>query len=145
MIELRNLQRKVPLNLPWLRRFAPVAQEICLQAPAGGISVLEQLEEIDIAIVSDKRIAQVHVDFMGIPGATDVITFEHGEIVISAETARLYAAEYGSSTDEEVALYILHGLLHLHGYDDLTAKDHRRMHSVQSRLMKACLRAVGGD
>lgn len=145
MITLRNLQRKVPLNLAWLRRFAPVALEICQKAEAGGNSVLSQLEEIDIAIVSDRKIAQVHVDFMGIPGATDVITFEHGEIVISAETARMYAAEYESSVDEEVALYILHGLLHLHGYDDLNTADHRRMHSVQSRLMKACLRALRGD
>ena len=42
---------------------------------------------MSVAIVSDRRIAEIHVDFMGIAGPTDVITFDHGDIVISAETA----------------------------------------------------------
>ena len=47
-----------------------------------------------------------------------MITFEHGEIVISAQTAAENAAKYGKRLDHEVALYIIHGLLHLNGYED---------------------------
>jgi probable rRNA maturation factor len=101
-----------------------------------------QLPEIEVAIVSDRVIAQVHRDFMGIPGATDVITFEHGEIVMSAQTARAYAREYGHSTDRELALYTIHGLLHLNGYDDTTARAAARMHSTQDRVLRACLQSV---
>lgn len=105
---------------------------------------MRALDEVSVAIVSDRRIAQIHVDFMGIAGPTDVITFDHGDIVISAETARAYAAEYAQPVDHEIALYILHGLLHLIGFDDRTACDHRRMHTVQARLFGECLARLSG-
>jgi probable rRNA maturation factor len=97
---------------------------------------------VAIAIVSDRRIAQIHADFMGIAGPTDVITFDHGDIVISAETARAHAAEYGQPVDHEIALYILHGLLHLNGFDDSNPRDCKRMHALQARLFKACIRRL---
>lgn len=142
MISVRNLQRRVPLDLPWLRRFAAVALNEAVAHSADGKFALRALDEVSVAIVSDRRIAQLHVDFMGIAGATDVITFEHGDIVISAETARSYAAEYTQPVDHEVALYILHGLLHLNGFDDLATRDRKRMHAVQARLFRRCLARV---
>jgi probable rRNA maturation factor len=144
-ISVRNLQRRVRLEVPWLRRFAVVALEECVRVSGDGRCVLPTLEEISVAIVSDRRIAELHVDFMGIAGATDVITFDHGDIVISAETARLHAAEYAQPVDHEVALYIVHGLLHLNGYDDLEPRARRRMHAVQSRVMRTCLRRLRAD
>ncbi len=141
-IVVRNLQRRLPLALPWLRRFAAVALEEAGSHSGDGAFALPALDEVSVAIVSDRRIAQIHVDFMGIAGPTDVITFDHGDIVLSAETARTYAAEYGQSVDREVALYILHGLLHLNGFDDRTAGDRKRMHAVQARLFKVCLGRV---
>ncbi len=139
MITVRNLQRRVPLDLPWLRRCAAIAMEEACAHSADGACALRALDEVSVAIVSDRRIAQLHVDFMGIAGPTDVITFEHGDIVISAETARLHAAEFRQPIDHEIALYILHGLLHLNGFDDQNARDHRRMHALQSRLFARCL------
>lgn len=106
---------------------------------------LPKLEEVTVAIVSDRRIAELHVEFMGIAGPTDVITFEHGDIVISAETAQGYAVRYQQPVDHEVALYIIHGLLHLNGFDDVEPRARRRMHSVQTRVMRACLRRAGVD
>lgn len=103
---------------------------------------LAQLEEVSVAIVSDRRIAEIHVEFMDIAGPTDVITFGHGDVVISAETAQTYAAQYQQPVDHEVALYIIHGLLHLNGFDDLEPRAHRRMHGVQARVMRACLRRL---
>lgn len=141
-ISVRNLQRRAPLDLPWLRRFARVAREESERISADGKFALKALDEVTVAIVSDRRIAEIHVEFMGLEGPTDVITFEHGDIVISVETARAYAERYRQSVDHEVALYIVHGLLHLNGFDDLEPRARRRMHAVQARVMRACLRRV---
>jgi probable rRNA maturation factor len=142
LITVRNLQRRVPLDLPWLRRFAGVAWEECARVSGDDQFALKALDEVGVAIVSDRRISEVHVEFMGIAGPTDVITFEHGDIVISAETARAYAERYAQPVDREVALYIVHGLLHLNGFDDLEPRARRRMHAVQARVMRACLRGL---
>jgi probable rRNA maturation factor len=138
-IFVANRQRKVRFDLPWLRRFAEVAFLACLPECGDGRHALRALPEIDVAIVSDRTIARVHRQFMNVPGATDVITFEHGELVISVETARAYAQEYAQTLEHELGLYIIHGLLHLNGYDDIQPADHTRMHQVQNRVMKTCL------
>jgi probable rRNA maturation factor len=138
-IHVHNRQRTVPLRLPWLRRLAPLALEACRNHSADGHFALRQLDEVEVAIVSDRVIAEVHVRFMNIPGPTDVITFEHGEIVTSAQTAALYARQYGHSVDQELALYIIHGLLHLNGYSDLKRSDAARMRRTQQRILQACL------
>ena len=138
-IHVENRQRAVPVQLAWLRRFAEVAVEKCARESGDGRFALAQLAEVEVAIVSDRVIARVHREFMGIPGATDVITFAHGEIVMSAPTAQRYAGDYGHSTDGELALYTVHGLLHLNGYEDATARDAARMRRVQARILRACL------
>jgi len=129
----------VPIRLPWLRRFARVALEMCAGSSADGRFALRQLEEIEVAIVSDRMIAGVHERFMNLPGATDVITFEHGEIVMSAQTAAAQARQYGHGVDSELALYIVHGLLHLNGYDDRARSDAAGMRRAQQRILQACL------
>ncbi|MHA3770134.1 rRNA maturation RNase YbeY [Verrucomicrobiota bacterium sgz303538] len=138
-ITLINRQRRVPLKLGWLRRFAWLALAQCREESANDAFPLKRLPEVEVAIVSDRVIGRVHEEFMDIPGATDVITFEHGEIVMSADTARAYAIEHGHSVEEELALYTVHGLLHLNGYEDATSRDAARMHKVQDRIWKACL------
>lgn len=138
-ITLHNRQRKVGLAFPWLRRFAPLALEKCLRYPAHEDAPLPRLWEVEVTFVSDATIARVHRDFMSIPGATDVITFAHGEIVISAETAKSNAALYERPLDEELARYIVHGLLHLNGYEDKEPADFAQMHRLQERILKQCL------
>ena len=138
-IHVENRQRAVPVDLAWLRRFAEVALEKCGQESGDGRFALLRLAEVEVAIVSDRVIARVHRDFMGILGATDVITFAHGEIVISAQTAERNAPEYGHPTAHELALYTIHGLLHLNGYEDATPRAAARMHRTQDRILRACL------
>jgi probable rRNA maturation factor len=142
VISVVNRQRAESLDMAWLRRFAGLALEECLRRPAGPRSPLGRIAEIEVSIVSDRSIARVHRDFMGIAGPTDVITFEHGEIVIGAGTARRQAREFGQPLDREIALYIVHGLLHLQGWDDRTAADRARMQRAQSRVMKTCLARI---
>lgn len=141
-ISIMNRQRAVRVNLAWLRKAGVAALEACLRVPGKGTDALRALDEIDVAIISDAAIAKVHVDFMDIAGATDVITFDHGEILVSAETAAACAKEHGHSVDEELALYIVHGLLHLAGFDDMTPADRRAMHAVQNRIWRDVRAAI---
>ena len=73
--------------------------------------------------------------FMQIAGPTDVITFQHGEIFISIETAQRQARHYRTSLGHELRLYLVHGLLHLHGFDDQTAPSRARMSHIQEGIV----------
>lgn len=141
-IRLTNRQRRVRFNADWLRHIAGVALQNCRDVCGDGRFALRALGEVEVVIVSDRVIARVHEQFMGIAGATDVITFEHGEIVISAETARANAAEFGTTIERELALYTIHGLLHLNGFADATPPDAARMRRVQDRVLKKCLAQI---
>lgn len=118
-----------------LRDFAERALERCLEMPRKKSSPLSRLEKVEVALVSDKRMAELHRRFMNDPSPTDVITFQHGEIVISVETAKRQARQFATSLDHELRLYLVHGLLHLHGFDDKTAAGAREMKRVQDKLV----------
>jgi probable rRNA maturation factor len=116
--------------------YGNLALPLTLQHPAHDGGVLARLDEVEISIVSDKVIAQVHQDFMDVPGATDVITFAHGEIVISAQTARVYALKYENSFEKEIMLYIIHGLLHLAGHEDTELQERQAMEEIQMQILE---------
>ena len=99
--------------------------------------------EIDVFLVSDVRIGQIHRDFLAVGGATDVIMFHHGEIFISVETAERHAQRYSTSFFEEIELYIVHALLHLAGFDDRTARGYKRMKGVQEEIVREVEVALG--
>jgi probable rRNA maturation factor len=124
-----------------------------LQARAGRI--LSELDESDselsIAMLDDKEIAELNGQWRGRSGATDVLAFsllegEHsqhrgrllGDVVIGIETAARQAALRHRSIDEEVARLLIHGVLHLLGYDHQCADEERVMRRMQSVLWKAC-------
>jgi probable rRNA maturation factor len=134
-ISVANRQRMVRVDLAALREFAGSALSVCLNLPARKPGVLAGLAEVHVILVSDKRIAGIHRRFLGDPGPTDVITFEHGEIVISAETAKRQARQFGTSLAHELRLYLVHGLLHLHGFDDKTAAGAAQMKRRQERVV----------
>jgi probable rRNA maturation factor len=138
-LHVQNRQRAVRFDAKWLGRFAPLAFEKCRAISDDGRFALRQIPEVAVVVVSDRRIAQLHQDFMGIAGATDVITFEHGDIVMSAETARFNALSCGQAVEAELALYTVHGLLHLNGFEDSAPKPAARMRKVQSRVLQECL------
>src|SRR3954464_8553263 len=117
-IVLSDRQRKVRLDLTALREFAKRAVSESLKLPPQKNGTLADLPEVNVVLVSDRRIAAIHKKFMDAPEPTDVITFHHGEIFISVETAKRQARSYGTSLGHELRLYLVHGLLHLHGYDD---------------------------
>ncbi|MGA3171587.1 MAG: rRNA maturation RNase YbeY [Chthoniobacteraceae bacterium] len=141
-IHIYNRQRAVRFDLAWLRRFAPIALAACEGEGIPPGVPLGSLAEIEVSIVSDRAIAAVHRRFMNIPGATDVLTFEHGEIIVSAATAARYAREYAQPLEHEIGLYIIHGLLHLNGHDDLAGAAASLMQEMQSRLLDKVLKAL---
>lgn len=134
-VKVRNLQRTAPVNAARLARFANKAVRLCLQLPRAGVTDLQNLREVSVLIVSDRRMESLHRQFLNETGPTDVLTFQHGEIFISAETARRNARSFGNSLERELRLYIVHGLLHLHGFDDRNAAGKRTMARVQSRVL----------
>jgi probable rRNA maturation factor len=84
--------------------------------------------------------ASLHWKFMHQTGPTDVLTFQHGEIFISVETAKRHARAFGNSLTNELCLYIAHGLLHLHGFDDRTQAAARKMKAMQKKILHNCSR-----
>jgi len=143
-IQLYNRQRGIRFDLAWLRGFAPIALAECEREGLVSGAPLESLDEIEVSFVSDRAIADVHRRFMNIAGATDVITFEHGEIIISVATAARYAEEFGQSLEHELGLYIIHGILHLNGCDDLAEPAATRMKETQFAVLRRVLQAASG-
>jgi probable rRNA maturation factor len=133
-ISVRNLQRKMPLDIVDLARFAECALKLCLRLPTKRRTDLQKLREILVLIVSDRRIALLNRQFLGEAKPTDVITFQHGEIFISAETARRQARQFRTTLKHELQLYLVHGLLHLHGFNDRTQVGAQEMERAQERI-----------
>jgi probable rRNA maturation factor len=134
-VSVRNLQRKISVNVVDLEKFAQHALALCLDLPNTKRTDLEMLDEISVLIVSDRRMASLHHRFMNEPGPTDVITFQHGEIFISAEMARRNARRLGTTLNRELRLYIVHGLLHLHEFNDRTETGARKMRTTQEKIL----------
>jgi probable rRNA maturation factor len=131
LVKVLNRQRKYRLPVSELATFAQTLTPLVLSLARSKIP-----EEISVILVSDRKISEIHQQFMEIVGATDVITFQHGEIVISVETASRQAIEYESDLLHELRLYIAHGLLHLAGYDDHSEDGFREMAKLQNELVE---------
>jgi probable rRNA maturation factor len=136
-IHVTNRQRTVPVELRALQTFARAALPVCLEerGPATD-AVLAGLEEVAVVLVSDRQSATLHERFLHEPGPTDVITFAHGEIVIGSGVARAQAAEHGETLTRELCRYIVHGLLHLNGFEDKDPTSAARMSEVQERVLQ---------
>ena len=132
-----NRQRKVVVDRTELETFAERALPLCARQAGSGLTSLSQ---VGVVFVSDRKISELHRRFMQIAGPTDVITFQHGEIFISVETAQRQAKAHRTSLEHELRLYLVHGLLHLHGFDDLRAADQLRMSALQERILDAISR-----
>lgn len=138
VVEVVDRQRSLKLPHGWL---AGIARRALARE---GIDRVE----LCVLLVDDRRIARLHADWLGIPGPTDVITFGpaaggpsdgvlRGDIVASAETARRVARTIGWQPRQELAYYVIHGILHLVGHDDRTPEDRRAMRARERVLLAA--------
>jgi probable rRNA maturation factor len=131
MIEVVNRQRGRKISTErWINRVK---------------AMLEAIDRVDssvtIAFVSDSKIRDLNRKFRGIDKATDVLSFpsglareELGDIAISVETAARQGKENGLTLNTEISQLILHGLLHLLGYDHET--DNGEMNRLELRLRR---------
>ena len=96
--------------------------------------------EIEIVFLTDKQIRSLNKRYKGEDSPTDVLSFDldgTAEIFISIDKAGENSKLFKTTPGKEVTLYIIHGILHLAGYDDLTPKDRARMESRQDKILEA--------
>lgn len=105
--------------------------------------------ELSLVFLTDPALARIHAEFMADPSTTDVITFEGqpavgsaGEICVSADTAARFARTHRRDFSTELTLYLVHGWLHLAGYDDLVPAKKRAMRRAEARALRLLHRAA---
>ena len=136
-IEIHNRQRAVRINLGKLQSFVRRALALCTKARPARKIASQKLPAIQVILISDRRMSELHRRFLQLGGPTDVITFQHGEIFISVETARRQAGTLHTPLMKELQLYLVHGLLHLRGFNDKSATGSRAMKLTQERIVRA--------
>jgi probable rRNA maturation factor len=94
---------------------------------------------VSLLITGDLEIAKLHRDYLGDATPTDVISFEldgAAELVVSRETAKRVARTHGHTLRAELALYVVHGILHIAGFDDIRPRDRVRMRQAERAIMR---------
>lgn len=100
--------------------------------------------QVNITLVDDEEMAELNERHLNHTGPTDVLTFDlsenskqliEGEIVVSVDTAARESADRKHSLSEELTLYVIHGTLHLLGYDDSTTRQAARMHRMEDEIL----------
>jgi probable rRNA maturation factor len=128
-------QELVPIDRAWMRR---VVETVLLGED-------ESEAEISLAFVDDPTIHQLNKRYLDHDEPTDVLSFPlsdagarklQGELVIGAEVARAQAAERGHDERAELTLYVIHGLLHLCGYDDHETAVRQRMRQRERHYLR---------
>jgi len=138
-LSLYHRARTTPYDPVRLESLAGAALPRCLSLAKKNNAGLASLPAVEITILGARAMAKAHRDFLGIPGPTDVITFPYGEILVCAPVAASRAREFGHDTTSELALYIIHGLLHLSGHDDTTPDKACLMASAQEKILQEIL------
>jgi probable rRNA maturation factor len=110
------------------------------------IELLGYPGEVRVRVVNDAAMAAAHEGFAGVPGTTDVLTFDLAEpgsnlldvdILACYDEAVRQAAVRGHAPEQELLLYIVHGVLHCLGHDDHDEAAAARMHTEEDRILTA--------
>lgn len=135
-LQIWNRQRRVPCQVRRLRAFAERALPECLTKTGPGKAVLGDLAVLEVSLLGQQAICRVHAEFFDDPSPTDVITFPHGEILLGVETIAENARQFGESVERELERCLLHGFLHLQGYEDGTPVLRKAMFARQEKLLR---------
>ena len=93
---------------------------------------------VSLLLTDDAGIASLHERFLGDASPTDVISFpmdEGVDVVVSVECAKRESTRHGHAFEAEIALYIVHGILHACEYDDIAAEDRARMRGAEREIL----------
>lgn len=132
-IEVANRQRHLKVRPARLRQLVRHVLESEAVERAG----------MSLAIVDDQAMQELHRRFLNVDCPTDVLSFLlsdeggplEGEVVVNAQQALRVADRMGGAAEEELLLYVVHGTLHLCGYDDRTRADAAVMRQRQAALL----------
>jgi probable rRNA maturation factor len=141
-LQLRNRQKTKAVDTKLLRTVtrALLTEELGLKT-----------YQLGIHLVEPEEMAQVNWDYLQHEGSTDVITFDYqpevppgetapevyGELYICVDDAVKQAKQFKEHWTDELARYVVHGVLHLRGYDDLEPAKRKVMKKEENRLVKA--------
>ena len=107
---------------------------------------LKEEKEISLILVDLDEITKINREYRGLDRPTDVISFEEsdeeddsylGDIFVCVEKVYEQSKEYGHSMEREFAFLVVHGILHLSGYDHMTADDEKVMFTKQEEILKS--------
>ncbi|NGX46747.1 MAG: Endoribonuclease YbeY [Chlamydiae bacterium] len=126
---ITNSQRAIVISLPSAK------EVICF--------LLNQIKANEMAVhfVGKAKIADLHAQYFDDPSPTDCITFPYddphflGEIFVCPKVAEEYIAKHGGDLGEEITLYIVHGFIHLLGYEDTTPRARKEMRKQEKKWM----------
>lgn len=127
-VSIVNLQHKIPIPKKKITRAVALASH----------RLKLKLKEVSLVFVGQKRMRTINKTHLKHDYVTDVITFDYkssGEIIICPSVAALNARQYANSVESELLLYVIHGLLHLAGFDDHKPSDIARMRRKEEELL----------
>jgi probable rRNA maturation factor len=132
-VRLANRQNDIKLSLPVVRKLVHAVLKLHKT----------NCHEVSIYFVTERRICDMHRQFFNDPTLTDCISFPIdqellGEVFVCPKAALQYCTSHDQDPHREVALYIIHGILHLLGYDDLEPSQRRIMRKKERKCMEEC-------
>ena len=141
-LTIQNRQRTRAIDLRQLRQIVTALLAELLEIKSA---------ELGVTLVAAPEMIRLNETFLQHEGSTDVITFDHGEagtrnskfgtpihgeIFVCVDEAILQARRFRTSWQSEVVRYVVHGILHLLGYDDHRVADFRKMKREENRLLR---------
>ena len=129
-ITVTNRNKKHGLNEKFIKAAAVKVFKIIRKSPG---------TKLEIVFLSDADIKPVNKKYKHSDRTTDVLSFDLGDagsIAISLDTASRNAKTFGTLFHEEALRYVVHGILHLFGYDDGTGPDRRKMAAEEDRILR---------
>lgn len=134
-ITIRNLQTRIPIRLPRIKKVVQKTLQYLRISNA----------QLSIVFVAPQRMKMLNTQHLKHSYATDILTFDYrlsvsqdlqAEIIICPLVAAQNASAYKTTTAKEIDLYLVHGLLHLAGYDDHSGRDIKRIRNKENEIIK---------
>jgi|TARA_B100000959_G_scaffold282097_1_gene347747 rRNA maturation RNase YbeY len=142
-IQARSQQRRFPIVSRKVQKATVLLMDELLETTAYDLSII---------FVNETRMAKINLEHLQHEGATDIITFDyttptmlHGELIICPAVSSEHATHYQVTLGHEIARNIIHGVLHLLGYNDTQTTARKIMKRKENRLLQDLARRFALD
>lgn len=130
VVNIVNRQKKITVDRPLLLKIRKVIRQ------ALAVSKARPCGKFSVCLVDAKLIRRLNRKYFGKNNSTDVIAFSTGDIAVSTDAAVINAAVFKTAPLYELLLYVVHGTLHILGYDDRTPVQRRIMKNEAEMILK---------